>query len=57
MRCWAMPATLSTLLQALGDTPAARPLQALHALYAQRLEHLLDQPPEGWDGIFTATSK
>lgn len=45
------------LLQALGDAPAARPLQALHALYAQRLEHLLDQPPEGWDGIFTATSK
>ena len=44
-------------VQALRVQFADGPLAQLHALYAQRIEDLLQAPPPGWDGIFTATSK
>jgi adenylate cyclase len=33
------------------------PLSGTHALYAGRLSDLPDAAPEGWDGVFTASSK
>lgn len=44
-------------LQAMREDATLQPLTGLHALYAQRLQHLIDVPPDAWDGIFTATSK
>ena len=44
-------------LQALRMQTNAASLSALHALYLQRLEQLIMDPPMQWDGIFTATSK
>lgn len=44
-------------LQVLSESSAALPLQALHRFLAQRIDQLMANPPEAWDGIFTATTK
>jgi adenylate cyclase len=33
------------------------PGDTLHAVYVERLEHLSENPPETWDGVFVAQSK
>ena len=49
----------SYALAALAECRAADPaLAGLYALYAERIDHFLDNPPgEDWDGIFVAETK